>query len=315
MKQELVAGAIVYLDAQQLDFLVKAAEHGYQPVSVAQASRAYWLVLTGLYASGKVDGVPVMVVPSDLRETVLAEAKRPEVKEQAARNSEILAVTKALVQVYGALTYHELLTYLKEYQLIETTEEKLETLGLLYKQEKYHGMYEIEGDYFSLEGMGGGTLLYKRFTQRKDLTRVELTKEQLLERANESWILKKKEYVALETYVKKAFGLTNVKAANMVDHLSFSNQDSINVNNLLEVALEYVPFKGVESVNELMGYIVDAANATPQWELKCHAPNELERVELQRFQTRVNTDDQPAKVGRNDLCPCGSGKKYKKCCM
>jgi len=22
----------------------------------------------------------------------------------------------------------------------------------------------------------------------------------------------------------------------------------------------------------------------------------------------------PAKVGRNDLCPCGSGKKYKKCC-
>ena len=21
-----------------------------------------------------------------------------------------------------------------------------------------------------------------------------------------------------------------------------------------------------------------------------------------------------AKVGRNDLCPCGSGKKYKNCC-
>ena len=22
-----------------------------------------------------------------------------------------------------------------------------------------------------------------------------------------------------------------------------------------------------------------------------------------------------SKIGRNDLCPCGSGKKYKKCCM
>jgi uncharacterized protein YecA (UPF0149 family) len=21
------------------------------------------------------------------------------------------------------------------------------------------------------------------------------------------------------------------------------------------------------------------------------------------------------KIGRNELCPCGSGKKYKKCCM
>jgi uncharacterized protein len=24
--------------------------------------------------------------------------------------------------------------------------------------------------------------------------------------------------------------------------------------------------------------------------------------------------DSPGKVGRNDPCPCGSGKKYKKCC-
>ena len=28
---------------------------------------------------------------------------------------------------------------------------------------------------------------------------------------------------------------------------------------------------------------------------------------------RTVTRDQP-KVGRNELCPCGSGKKYKKCC-
>ena len=26
------------------------------------------------------------------------------------------------------------------------------------------------------------------------------------------------------------------------------------------------------------------------------------------------TPQQTANVGRNDLCPCGSGKKYKKCC-
>ena len=25
-------------------------------------------------------------------------------------------------------------------------------------------------------------------------------------------------------------------------------------------------------------------------------------------------EEPPAKVGRNEPCPCGSGKKYKKCC-
>jgi preprotein translocase subunit SecA len=32
-----------------------------------------------------------------------------------------------------------------------------------------------------------------------------------------------------------------------------------------------------------------------------------------RSATRVASSGQ--KVGRNDLCPCGSGKKYKKCCL
>ena len=57
----------------------------------------------------------------------------------------------------------------------------------------------------------------------------------------------------------------------------------------------------------------------------------LYRVKLETETTRVqmiqpmftNKDDtvqkkpkerKEAKIGRNDLCPCGSGKKYKNCC-
>lgn len=42
-----------------------------------------------------------------------------------------------------------------------------------------------------------------------------------------------------------------------------------------------------------------------------------ELAELQLTGSGGTTDQQPVskgpKVGRNDLCPCGSGKKYKKC--
>jgi len=41
----------------------------------------------------------------------------------------------------------------------------------------------------------------------------------------------------------------------------------------------------------------------------------------QRHRTVRNNGDgssqpieKPKKIGRNDPCPCGSGKKYKKCC-
>ena len=29
----------------------------------------------------------------------------------------------------------------------------------------------------------------------------------------------------------------------------------------------------------------------------------------------MNTSTNTEKIGRNDPCPCGSGKKYKKCCL
>ena len=46
-------------------------------------------------------------------------------------------------------------------------------------------------------------------------------------------------------------------------------------------------------------------------------PAGLESPEQPEAQTAVKTRPivrQEAKVGRNDPCPCGSGKKYKKCC-
>lgn len=40
--------------------------------------------------------------------------------------------------------------------------------------------------------------------------------------------------------------------------------------------------------------------------------NPVNSIKYRKQRTQVRTDD---RVGRNDPCPCGSGKKFKKCCM
>ncbi len=42
--------------------------------------------------------------------------------------------------------------------------------------------------------------------------------------------------------------------------------------------------------------------------------DEEKRKELYREAKKMNTIVKEKKIGRNDPCPCGSGKKYKKCC-
>lgn len=43
-------------------------------------------------------------------------------------------------------------------------------------------------------------------------------------------------------------------------------------------------------------------------------PSEERRKELYKEQKTSHTVVKEKKIGRNDPCPCGSGKKYKKCC-
>ena len=45
-----------------------------------------------------------------------------------------------------------------------------------------------------------------------------------------------------------------------------------------------------------------------------YAHHDLTRVKRQIQSVERPIATRAAKVGRNDPCPCGSGKKYKKCC-
>ena len=47
-------------------------------------------------------------------------------------------------------------------------------------------------------------------------------------------------------------------------------------------------------------------------ELEPDKPEDIKALEILLNPTKTKIAEK--KVGRNELCPCGSGKKYKKCC-
>lgn len=60
--------------------------------------------------------------------------------------------------------------------------------------------------------------------------------------------------------------------------------------------------------------IMEMASNTRLWFLNGHTQWELANM-CEREQRRIESRaEKRVKIGRNDLCPCGSGKKYKKCC-
>ena len=91
--------------------------------------------------------------------------------------------------------------------------------------------------------------------------------------------------------------------------------DSLKVKNPLETMEEDTEVNLNYDKELLYKNMVEAKAewlyTLPQWDK--HIPEER-RKELYKEQKLSKTVVKGPKVGRNDPCPCGSGKKYKKCC-
>lgn len=91
--------------------------------------------------------------------------------------------------------------------------------------------------------------------------------------------------------------------------------DSLNVANEIEVAEEESPMK-LDINHEKLFYNMVEANA--EWLYTIEKWDDIlpmeKRKELYKKQKASTTFVKETNVGRNDPCPCGSGKKYKKCC-
>ncbi len=115
-----------------------------------------------------------------------------------------------------------------------------------------------------------------------------------------------------EAMMKILFGQSMIK--NDMPHMQ-----------LVEYFLEDLNFGSFEELQPFINMVNDMTNHTPQWILKGWTPLEVfERYEKHTLQplpaapfdfkeSQVGEKATP-KVGRNEPCPCGSGKKFKKCC-
>lgn len=107
------------------------------------------------------------------------------------------------------------------------------------------------------------------------------------------------------------YGTTPVMFAGFLDGI---NESIKNPNPIDE--LEEDSEVAVEIELEKLYYNMVAAKA--DWLYNLEQWNALlpeeKRTELYKAQKKSMTIVKPKKIGRNEPCPCGSGKKYKQCC-
>ncbi len=100
----------------------------------------------------------------------------------------------------------------------------------------------------------------------------------------------------------------------MVGFLDGINDSLVTPNPIEEMTEDTevsLDFDNEKLYYNMVGAGADWLYELPQWD---SILTEARRKELYLEQKKSGTVRKDKKIGRNDPCPCGSGKKYKKCC-
>ena len=189
---------------------------------------------------------------------------------------------------------------------------------------------------------------------RSEIPYYPFTKGQLLRAGRADYFDRTPEMVRFLNFLGTYYEITTKAANETAMEIIGMIQNDAAMNEMLQFLQSRIELPTFEFIQEMYEILMDLHNSTRQWALKGHSPNELYQEERQRLQTlplmpfapvppkgsaiRESTRSRVAKggppkpaaspgekspaaeaaigpkTGRNDLCPCGSGKKYKKCC-
>lgn len=180
----------------------------------------------------------------------------------------------------------------------------------------------IEGDYFVHESIVIFDDISKVLAERIGKPHFIPSKNQLLKYKDDLYFEKTKYYNALLRYVTKE--LTDgdrEEATDICEEIQYICLDDFSPSEIFDLFIRVgIIIKSREQIDKLMKLVIELANNTRLWANNGHTPNEIRSMELKADSASnkvipiSNHSKFEHKIGRNDPCPCGSGKKFKKCC-
>jgi hypothetical protein len=319
--ERLVALAAVILDEERIKWLKKIAKTGYlynakMPGEILSYFRERGLLFTGVH-----HGKLVIVMPAE----VAAAVGRIQGERQHSfvrRNTEWIYLTQGLLYYYGVLSFIKLKGMLEGLQGVSLDVGAYSNVLSEAKACYSRIRYTLSG--YCDERVDDAEKVVAEQKRRDDIPYYSFSKEELLKAGKYDFI---ERYPAMEAFIDfmhDSYELSQGEA----DELAQACVELINNDQGIAGLFDYLQarfeFPNMEFTKELANYIAVLHNQTRLWILKGHRPEDIRKAEQASFsplpagpvrqETPVFNIRTGEKIGRNDPCPCNSGKKFKKCC-
>lgn len=255
----------------------------------------------GLMFTGISEETLNVILPEEVYQ-IIKDKLDGKLREKARKNSEIINLFAGMIYFYGVLSidkFKSLVTEYIEYSLkdinVEAIIEDGVELGFDYQINSglgYHIDVDDEVEILSLQQKEKGVEYYK------------FDKKALLKASSPDFIEENKQASKLEKVIGQLFVIDKNILKEEVDSFSIAIKNELPLEDAINTFLEAYEIESENEKNIFTIELTKLAKSIKRWVLKGYTQVELDN------KNKSNEE----KVGRNNPCPCGSKKKYKKCC-
>lgn len=312
-----VEGICSKFDAERFSLLLEVAKRGgYMEAPPLEWKQWKYFREYGILYTGVFQGKKIVAVPEDIVEPLLALEANEKVKSVITRNTEWIKLTCGLLFYYGTISTTQLISMLEKY-----TKRPLgafDFFRVMWDANRYRNNFTIHVDNFSHVRLNDYKRIKEEQKKRSNLPFYPFTKKQLLQAAEPDFNDRNESFLEFMSYLLLNFKMTIEEAEIIAGECAYIAKLDGTVHDVFQyLGLMFHP----QDLNqEMMNQVKHFMNNTRQWVLKGHTPYEVFQQEKKFLRPLPETElpiadtKRKKKVGRNDPCPCGSGKKYKKCC-
>lgn len=241
-----------------------------------------------------------LVIPADIQAMIKEIIVDDQVKVSINENDQLFKIVNGLMQYYGVIEIEEIVKIIEEYKIgYENVYNFIENCG------QYSDKLETIHNIVFLRNI---KQIKKIMEEKQNYQTVEYSniplKDAIIAGTNNGQILSK-EQLEVYDYLKSKSKIDESEFDVYFKELVMMLQYNYSADKIMELVELFVDSKNINK-NKLTDQVLKLNNHTKLWALKGNEPSEA-------FKKKPVVSDE--KIGRNDSCPCGSGKKYKKCCM
>lgn len=262
----------------------------------------------------------VMSMPSELI-TVFDQLDEDEIQNIVERNTEWIRLTQGLLYYYGVMDLYAVID-----KIAHLTGQKVvvsEFINVISHSKNYYRQLSFSSFGLKHQKVLNDEEIITEQEKRQEIDYYNFTKKQLMAAGEMGYIDRSQAMNNFTQFLLDYYDLPN----DELDEIAIQITDMIKKDNKPEMMIQFLEskleFPSAAFVNQLMQKLMELHNNTPMWVLKGNTPSDLSPVEHEHLQPEPSGGDKESnvipirkniKVGRNEPCICGSGKKYKKCC-